>query len=1197
MSSDIIMSKNQINGKKISPVKKPIAKKTNNKNNGYQPKVYTKLKLKDQILAEPDMYIGKIDSDLLTTWIYENDSMEFKEIEFVEGLYKIFDEILVNARDHSVRDPTCSEIRIKINKENGKISCYNNGENGIPIRIEELEDEDDVYSPELIFSHLLTSENYGQKNKITGGKNGYGAKLTNIFSKYFKIQVCNRRCKKLYIQRFEDNMSIRNDPIISDINIRSIKNSFCKISFVPDYKKFGLKNGLSDDLIAMFYKRVYDIALCTKNVKVYLNDKLLKIGNIIDYAKLFYHEDNESTDSQNKNKYIYEECNDRWEICAIYDTNMGGKCLSFVNGISTFEGGKHVDYIMDQLTKFIKNNKTIMQKKICVKPADIKKRLVLFVNSVIEDPGFDSQCKKKLTTSVKNFGSVCELSENFAKTLCKSGIIQNIIDHKQLMDTASLKKIDGKKNTTIKGITKLEDAEAAGTREAHKCCLIITEGDSAKSLAMDGLKVAGRKYIGVFPVKGKVLNVKTCTMKQLRENKEIIDIIKILGLKHGVKYDNDQEYNKLRYGKIVVFTDQDTDGFHIKGLLMNFIHNFWPELIARGFIDSLATPIVKATKTVGKKIQQLSFYNQTDFINWKNKQQKMASWNIKYYKGLGTSTQKEALEYFTDFYEKLIQYTVKDKEETDKTMTLAFDKKYADERKNWLSKYDGQIVLNNDIKSVNIPDFINKELIHFSYDDCIRSLPNVCDGFKVSQRKILFGIFKKKLKENDEIKVAQLAGYISEKTAYHHGEVSLMGAIINMAQNYVGSNNINLLYPSGQFGTRLNGGKDSAAPRYIFTRLESITKLIFDKLDEPNYKYNDDDGEQVEPFTYAPIVPMILINGSEGIGTGWSTKIPSFNPLDVIKNVKNKLTGKKMEDMTPWYSNFKGKIIKESDTKYVSRGIFEIINNNTIVIKELPIGMWTSVYKEYLESITVDDKNPKPVQIIESSLNNSGTNDIHFIITLKRNEIAELCKKGDKAIYNKFKLESNINLTNMHAFDKNYQIKKYDSVFDIIDDHYEYRLDMYTKRKNYLTDKIKIDLDKINWKIKFLEGYMKKEIKINNRAKDEVIKDLQSKGFPELFDKNSNKNNYNYLTNLPIFSLTKEKLEELRKEHDDKLQLYNMYMSKSNKDLWMDDLLVLESEYKKWYSSMLKEMKENEKIIEQQNAKNTVKKKRNYTRS
>ena len=252
------------------------------------------------------------------------------------------------------------------------------------------------------------------------------------------------------------------------------------------------------------------------------------------------------------------------------------------------------------------------------------------------------------------------------------------------------------------------------------------------------------------------------------------------------------------------------------------------------------------------------------------------------------------------------------------------------------------IVLSN-TDSLTYTDFINKELIHFSNYDNVRSIPSLIDGLKPSHRKIFVCSFKRNLTK--EIRVAQLAGYVSEHGAYHHGEASLHGAIIGMAQNFVGHNNINYLEPIGQFGSRLKGGKDSAQPRYIHTHLTKISNIIFNKLDNPILEHTEDDGIKVEPKYYLPIIPMILINGSEGIGTGWSTGIPKFNPIDVISNIKKLMNDQEPDDMIPWMKGFQGRVSKIVKNSWISKGNYSIIDTTTVVVTELPLGMWTDNYK------------------------------------------------------------------------------------------------------------------------------------------------------------------------------------------------------------------------------------------------------------
>ena len=203
----------------------------------------------------------------------------------------------------------------------------------------------------------------------------------------------------------------------------------------------------------------------------------------------------------------------------------------------------------------------------------------------------------------------------------------------------------------------MDDANFAGTRKSHLCTLILTEGDSAKSMAIAGLSVVGRDKYGVFPLKGKMLNVRDASIKQITNNQEITNLKKIIGLETNKKY---KDIKSLRYGKVMIMTDQDHDGSHIKGLFLNMIHSEWPELLKLGFVVCMVTPIIKAIK--GNRIK--SFYTLTDYNQWKETVN-VSQWKIKYYKGLGTSTSKEAKEYFQDL--KINEYEFD--EQTDEAMT------------------------------------------------------------------------------------------------------------------------------------------------------------------------------------------------------------------------------------------------------------------------------------------------------------------------------------------------------------------------------------------------------------------------------------------------------------------------------------------------------------------------------------------------
>ena len=1469
---------------------------------------YQKMDPHEHVLALPDTYIGGIEEDVQKMWIYNEDTkkLHFKPTKYNPGVYKIFDEVIVNARDHTIRDTTARLIKVDINDETGEITCFNDGQNGIPIVVHK---EHNVYLPEMLFGNLLTSGNYHQKGKIVGGKNGLGGTLANIFSSSFYIEVVDHKRKLKYCQHFSNNMYTKEKPKIKDCND---KRSYVLFKFVPDFKRFGI-DGLNDDMISLLKKRVYDVAACTDNrVKVYLDGEQLKINSFHDYIGYFY-------EGEPPSEPIYEEVEseftiDRkktkivtWKVAAIFDPNSGFRHISYVNGICTFHGGKHVDHVLDKVLSGIAEKIKAKHKDLVIKNSQIKDNLTFFIDSVIIDPSFSSQIKDYLTNKVASFGSRYEVSDEFIKNLCKTGIMDEVADLAKFRAEKALVKTDGKKTKNVKGILKLKDAKWAGTRKSKYCTLILTEGDSAKGFAMSGLDVIenGHERYGVFPLKGKLLNVREATVKQLTNNEEIKNIKQIMGLKQNKTY---KDISQLRYGRVLILTDQDsvtgdtplllknndnnidiktidtltdnwkispngkeysnstlqiwtdngwtkivkvirhkvqkriyrvlthtgvvdvtedhslitdnnqeiapkkcnigdkllhsfpkfedsknelsnttiteeeaydmgffwadgsvktkeidekyrnlfydkdkkkkipieilnsplnvkelffkgyydgdgckysldkngsrffdidgkigahsmyylcksigydvsinikesnlkvytltitkdhqqfdpykiqkiidlgkteqyvydletenhhfqagvgqmivhnTDGSHIKGLVINFIHYFWPSLILHdGFVTSMATPIVKGwKKTDTKKKNVKIFYTMTEYSNWKDSLNNPSQWKTKYYKGLGTSTKEEAKECFIDFEKKIISYNWnKDEKEQlidsdsgnspldidsedsndveeidnqntdedeliDKTnpshqaITKAFAKNRTNDRKTWLMNYNKDDIIENNVHTIFIDEFIDRDLIHFSNYDNLRSIPSMNDGQKPSQRKIIFGAFKKNILK-DEIKVSQLSGSISETSAYHHGEASLQGAIINMAQNYVGSNNINLLFPIGNFGDRMEGGKNSASPRYIYTQLNALTPLIFRNEDEIIYEYVNDDGQIVEPVTYAPIIPLVLVNGTHGIGTGFSTSVPCHNPMETINNLKKIMKDNTFNYMYPWYKGFKGVIEKLNNTTFRSVGIYEIVNNNTIHITELPIGMWTENYQNFLETLVMDDpKKPKNGQILKEYFSKSSDDNVDIEVTFLPGVLQQLIKKND--IKRVMKLTKNINVSNMYLYGSDKVIRKYNSIEEILRDFYKYRLGMYVKRKAAYLKVLENEVDLIKWKVKFLEYIIDGKIIVYSFqkpiSKSKVIDKLVELKFPKLSTKvnaEESSKTYSYITSISLFSLTEEELEKLRKELEMKNAEYETYLNTSPEQLWLNELDEFEKMYKVWLKEEMSDDNNNKK--------------------
>jgi DNA topoisomerase-2 len=1199
--------------------KSNISSTDTNETNILLSKKYQKKTDKQHVLDNPDTYTGSMELTDYDTYVTsansatdetnpntdnnELNSITAKEITIIPGLYKLFDEGIVNCRDHSIRmsqhilnnkeqdkeeDKEKKKEKDKKSKqatifpvtyidiaisEDGTITMINDG-NGIDIA---KHPEENIWIPELIFGHLRTSTNYDKtQKKIVGGKNGFGFKLVLIWSSYGKIETVDHIRGLKYTQEFENNLDIIKPPIIEKCN----KKPYTKVTFKPDYARLKI-NGLTADMINLFKRRVYDIAAITnKNIKVNYNGTLVPIKSFQHYVDLYIGSKTETT-------RVYEEANERWEYVVCLATKEEFTQVSFVNGIYTVKGGKHVDYILNQIVRkivaYIKN-----KKKIDVKPNTIKEQLMLFVRCDIENPTFDSQTKDYMNTSISNFGSSCEVSDKFIEKIAKMGVMEAACKLTEVKEIKKVKEKDGSKTKNVRGIPKYVSANYAGTARSNECTLILCEGDSAKAGIVSGLSAEDRNTIGVYPMRGKLLNTRGETKKRIMENKEIHEMVKIIGLEIGKKYTLETAMKQLRYGKVIFMTDQDLDGSHIKGLGINMFDSEWESLLnIPGFIGFMNTPIIKARKGT----QELLFYNDGEYNKWKGDEDlNIKNWKIKYYKGLGTSTGKEFKEYFAN--KKMVKFTSSGDECRD-SIDMVFNKKRSNDRKDWLVNYDANVYLDTNKEVVTYEKFVKEEMIHFSKYDCDRSIPNMIDGLKTSLRKILFTCFKRRI--TDEIKVAQLSGSASEISCYHHGEQSLHGAIIGMAQNFVGSNNINLLDPRGQFGTRLQGGSDSASERYIFTRLTKLARIIFPEADDNVLAYLNDDGTQVEPTHYAPIIPMILVNGSKGIGTGFSTDIICYDPLNIIDYLSASISNasitnasitndKKVNNdiaILPYYEGFKGDIKVLSDTKYLIKGKYEIINDKQVKITELPIGTWTDDYKQFIEELieghetgkksdtTKSDtptKNKKTQSqsgsIVKDYIDMSTDLMVNITVTFtSAGIIQELVSKetefGCNGLEKLLKLYTTKTNTNMHVFNEQEKLVKYSTIYDLINDFIKVRYTYYVKRKAYQIEELKKETLILTNKARFITAILDNTLDLR-RKKSAVISELLK---DQKYDIINNDNDFKYLVRLPMDSVSEENVEKIIKEKESQLDNLKKLQSTSESTLWLNELAHLRKEY------------------------------------
>jgi len=1074
---------------------------------------FKKLTPKEHILKRPGMYIGNIYTEPTKMFVFDDISEikgnKFinKTVEYNAGFIKLYDEILTNASDHYIRTNGLVKY-IKINVEKDHITIENDGP-GIPV---EIHKEHKIYVPELALGNIHSGENFDDSEKrMVGGLHGLGASLTNIFSTKFIIETADG--KKKYLQTFTDNMENKTKPKIT----KSTKN-YTKITYYPDFQKFEMSE-ITEEIQSIFLKRAIDIAAYSPGVKVYYNNTLIPIKTFKDYMKMFIADDQE---------LFYEKINDNWEVGIARSPNDTFQQVSMVNGISTHIGGTHVNYISNQIVKLLAEKIEKTNKGINIKQTMIKNHLFLFLNCKIPNPAFETQTKENLTTRmIGDLIKDVEISDNFIKKLASSEIKNDIVNFAALKEFQEAKKSTQNGQKVKVKIAKLDDANKAGkSGESMKCGLFLAEGDSAGSTVKRGLSVIGKDYYGIFPLRGKLLNVKKASLQKMRENEEISNIILALGLEFGKKYTSTRT---LRYGKIIIITDSDNDGSHIKGLVINLLDTYWPELLEMDFVYEFITPIVKIKK--GNQIKY--FYRYSEYKKWLKSD--VSGWFSKFYKGLGTIEPHEAKLFFKDLNKHLIKFNSSDIKKERDLIDLAFNEKR--NRKEWLLAYKPGIELDKFNIKQTYESFFNNEFIEFSMADNIRSIPSIVDGLKPSQRKILYTLFQRNFK--NEVKVELLMGSILENAAYHHGPASLESTIIGMAQNFIGSNNINLLEPNGEFGTRLCGGKDASASRYIFTKLSPLTRDIFKPEDDEILEYLIDDGYKVEPKYYVPIIPIVLVNGSDGIGTGWSSYVPQFNPTDIINYIINKLKKKKNIELKPWFKGFKGEIIADPDNnRYISRGVFKTLPKNRLNILELPIFNWNDKYYEFLDKL-IEDKYIKDYDKYCTD------NDVNIIITLPEEIFSTLT---DEIIIKKFNLESYINMNNMNLFDENGKMYSYKDQYEIIDRFIDLRINYYSLRKQNILNKLDEQKKYIINKMKFINCVLKKEIIFENKPKEAIIKQIEEKKIEK------HKDSYDYLINISLISLSKERLEELQQNFNKiKLEIEQI-TAITETEMWLSEL-------------------------------------------
>lgn len=440
---------------------------------------------------------------------------------------------------------------------------------------------------------------------------------------------------------------------------------------------------------------------------------------------------------------------------------------------------------------------------------------------------------------------------------------------------------------------------------------------------------------------------------------------------------------------------------------------------------------------------------------------------------------------------------------------------------------------------MKLQEFFNTEFKDFSNLDNVRSIPSIIDGFKDAQRKAVYGMIKH---GNNDIKVAQAAGKFALVTHYAHGEGSMAETIVGLAQDFPGSNNINLFEPIGQFGSILSS--ESSSHRYIFTKPSSNLRNIIKNDDDCILEHRYEDGDKAEPLNFYPVIPMWLINGAVGIGTGHSVKILPRDPQKVSNLIKKLTNGNKPQQKTidetliPTFCGWTGKVIpsEEVQGRYEIHGILEKVNTTTLNVTELPVGYGVDKFKAIL--VDLMDKN-----LVKDFDNNSTEEGFDFTITIPR----EVGKKSHVDLMKMLKLI--VRMTeNITLWTTEGQLKRYNNVYDALLDFVEYRIDRYEDRRKKHIELFSDDQSFLEDKLKFIliwndlenPGKMKTSLIENTMVKEGV----REESLPKLMS-------------MRISSLTLEQVEELKQKIKDIKQKITVLEKTQAGDMYSEDLKLV----------------------------------------
>jgi DNA topoisomerase-2 len=1082
---------------------------------------YERLEPLEAILRRPDTFVGSTQPCPRERFVLTADgNVRHIKTTAPPALVKIFDEILTNALDHRQRDRGATEVRIDIG-DDGELVVSNNGSETIPTG---KWSDSDTHVPEVLFGSLNAGSNLAEVNAHdVGGRNGVGATVAAVMSARFVVDIRNPADKTHYTQVFEHNLSVIKPPAIKPYKLAKAHTT---IRMLPDYARLAMPDGLDDEARALLVGRAVDAAACT-DATVYVNGVRLPYTTLGKYALAYGGELVGSESSKGGEKtarqrgatiVVTTRCDPPVHVC-------------FVNGVRCL--GTLYDAVLRNITHALhqQTKDTLSLKQV---QGVVVEHVSIFVAARMNTPAFGSQSKDQLVTRERDFGFEVPACAQLAKAVQNLAAIKAHVDaRRSLSENRSVKKaLAAGGGRLCKNIKKFERAtEGRGT-------LWVTEGDSAKAMVVAGFSVSGRKRHAVYPLRGKNMNVTDMRASDALKNTEISELLTILHLDPSKTYDA-ASVRRLPYD-LMITTDSDEDGAHIFGLVLALFYRFFPSLLAASprFVRRFVTPVVKVWLT--PKATPLEFFALAAYRAWaagEGAERKPAS--IAYYKGLGTNSNEEAVAYFRsmDRYAKTTVHTP----ECAQAMLQAFSKgkEHAAARRDVLR--DLATDASHDLYSsprFTVAAFCRHELTLFWQADNVRSIPSVLDGLKPSQRKAVYTVLKAG-HHHAKHKVAQLAADVAKATNYHHGEGSLADVIVKMAQTYMGSNNLNLFEPKGQFGNR--HGEKPSQPRYIFTRATPYLPLLFHPDDDRVLDFLVDEGQSIEPRHYVPTVPLLLVNGAEGIGTGFSTSIPPHAVGDVLDrclSVCARGLEAPIEPLAPCVFGFRGStttsatsadedVVGEGEATVIFVGSFTWESDTCVHVTELPPGVKTNALKDALhEHANVDD-------VVSESTGDA----VSLRVTFKT-------APAPAALEKLLKMRAPQATSNMHAFDAAGRIVKYASAAEMLRAHAVVRLGLYEARQAALLAEARAEMRALERKAELVRRVVAGEVDVFRSTRAELGAALGEADAAVLLK-------------IPLDQLTRDGIADFERKVQRKVDDIGALERTTAAEMWRHDLLAL----------------------------------------